>query len=289
MSEAKKKLLDLQASNNGIIPDTSEASELQQEVSNEQFTGEKPLIQQTKDELFESLKEEDKIAMKKLFDQQLAQAIKEKKGVENLNKSRVAVMCPVTEFINFRWVAQLWRLQRQSPPNTEFFPMAQYGVAYARERCVDQFCKLPPDFTHLLFIDTDIIPSDYALTTLLQDDKLIVSGIYANSLHTGLAAWNNEAALQYAQIQQTSPYDPLIQCDKVGMGFCLIHRDVFKMMLTIDKPWFFYKVDESGPHSEDFYFFSLVRRLGIKPFIDVRVQAMHMKGAVVNPNGGVGL
>jgi hypothetical protein len=198
-------------------------------------------------------------------------------------------MVPVTDNINFRWAAQLWRLQRQSPANTEFFPVAQYGVAYARERCVDMFTKLPPDFTHMLFLDTDIIPSDYAVTTLLQDDKPIVSGIYANSLHTGLAAWQNEAALQLQQLQLANPFDPLIEVDKVGMGLCLIRRDVFKMMLSIDKPWFYYKVDESGPHSEDFFFFSLVRRLDIKPFIDLRVQCMHMKQAVVQPNGAVGL
>jgi hypothetical protein len=43
-------------------------------------TLDKPLIEQTKDELFESLKEEDKVAMKKLFDEQLS-AIRDKKEV----------------------------------------------------------------------------------------------------------------------------------------------------------------------------------------------------------------
>ncbi len=67
-----------------------------------------------------------------------------------------------------RWAFQLWNLQRQAPANTEFVPVGHYGVDQARQRAANMFMGMPGDFTHLLLLDTDIIPSDFAIINLLQ-------------------------------------------------------------------------------------------------------------------------
>lgn len=265
-----------------------------------------PIIEQSKEELEKTLKEEERIEIERLFEERVQaevqrrlqnvfeekvqQEVQKRKNLDVLNTSRVAIMVPVgSEYVHIRWATQLFNLARQVPSNTEFLPIGQYGVDQARQRAANMFMGLPGDFTHLLFLDTDIVPSDFALTNLLQDNKDIVSGIYANSLHTGLAAWVNEQPLQLPALVQANRVDPLVEADKVGMGLCLIKREVFKRLTSVDQPWFFYKVDEVGPHSEDFYFFSLLKRLNLKTYIDMRVQGLHMKPAIVAPNGQVSL
>jgi len=249
-----------------------------------------PVIEQSKEELEKTLKEEERVELQKLFDQRVQEEVAKRRNLDVLNTSRVVIMTPMgSEYLHNRWAFQLWNLQRQSPPNTEFIPVGQYGVDQSRQRAANMFMGMPADFTHLLFLDSDIIPSDFAITNLLQDNKDIVSGIYANSLHTGLAAWINEQPLQLPQLVQTNKVDPLVEVDKVGMGLCLIKREVFKRLVSVDQPWFYYKVDEIGPHSEDFYFFSLLKRIGVKVYIDIRVQGLHMKPSVVAPSGQVSL
>lgn len=172
------------------------------------------------------------------------------------------------------------------PPNAGFFYANRYGVAETREDLVNQFLNAP-DFTHLLFVDTDIIPMEnHAVATLLNDNLPVVSGIYFNSLYTGLAAWVQEKPLTWAAVQGLP--NPIIECDKVGAGFLLIKRDVFKLLQSEERPWFYYKMSGGDMLSEDFYFFySKLLKVGLKPFVDTRVRCQHLKTALVNPDGTV--
>ena len=172
------------------------------------------------------------------------------------------------------------------PPNSTFMYANRYGVAETREDLINQFLNAP-DFTHLLFVDTDVIPMEnHAVTTLLNDNLPVVSGIYFNSLYTGLAAWITEKPLTWQGIQGLP--NPLIEVDKCGAGFLLMKRDVFKLLVSEERPWFYYKMSGGDMMSEDFYFFySKLLKVGIKPFIDTRVRCQHLKTCLVNPDGQI--
>jgi hypothetical protein len=216
------------------------------------------------------------------------ETVQQKKNLDILNNSKVIIGIPAQEKVDFRWATAFPKILNQGgyPIKCDFIPAAQYGVAETRQKIVNQFMQIP-GATHLLFLDTDIIPSDFALTTLLQADKDIVSGCYYNSLYTGLAAWVGEQALDINLLRQQNPQDPLIQVDKVGLGLCLMKRDLFRKLQPMEQPWFYYRVNEGGPHSEDFYFLQLCLRAGVKPFIDLRVHGLHLKAAVVNPDKSI--
>jgi hypothetical protein len=199
---------------------------------------------------------------------------------------RVAVAVPATQHVDIRWHANFARIISMCPPGSGQFYANRYGVAETREDLINQFLNMP-DFTHLLFYDTDVIPMEnHAVATLLNDNLPVVSGIYFNSLYTGLAAWVQEKPLTWAAVQGLP--NPIIEVDKCGAGFLLMKRDVFKLLVSEERPWFYYKMSGGDMMSEDFYFFySKLLKVGIKPFVDTRVRCQHLKTCMVNPDGTV--
>ena len=202
---------------------------------------------------------------------------------------KVAICIPTMITVDARWALNLPKVLGTAPPNSTFFAEWRYGVAETRESLYHTAMKSVPDLTHVFYYDADIIPiTDFPIQTLLQDNKQIVSGVYWNSLYTGVAAWKDEKPINMAE-QRNSP---LIECDKVGFGMTLISIDVFKTLIEADepRPFFKYVIDTktNSLMSEDFYFLTqLCAKHGIKPFLDTRVQAMHLKNLGILPNGQV--
>ncbi len=186
-------------------------------------------------------------------------------------------------------------LQKQLPPNTQISVENRYGIAQSREAIINNFIK--SNCTHLLFLDTDIMPvENHGITTLINDTLLnpkiyMVTGCYYNSLYTGLAAWKDGAPLNFNDpnnIINTSK-DPVIEVDTTGMGLYVFKRELFDLIEDMDRPLFFYKILEGNTmQSEDFYFQKrLSGKYGIKPYIDNRVTALHIKRCKINVKGQV--
>ena len=147
-----------------------------------------------------------------------------------------------------------------------------------------------PMLTHLLFVDADLILPNFAIQTLISDNVDIVSGVYWNSLNTGAAAWVNEAPIDVKQFNANNNNvgNPLIQVDKTGMGCCLLSKRVGQLLLTEDRPYFYYKIgDGNAQLSEDFYFYQKMNKLGIKPHLDLRIQCQHIRSVLQNADGGL--
>jgi hypothetical protein len=190
--------------------------------------------------------------------------------------------------VDARWALSLPKMLGTAPPNSTFFAEWRYGVAETRESLYHTAMKSIPDLTHIFYYDADIVPiTEFPIQTLLQDNKQIVSGIYWNSLYTGVAAWKDEKPLNLGAPRN----DPLIECDKIGFGCTLISVDVFKTLIEHDeeRPFFKYIIDtKTGTlMSEDFAMLAKCAKYGIKPWVDTRVQCMHLKGLAIMPNGQV--
>ncbi|HKG88915.1 MAG TPA: hypothetical protein VKA95_11355 [Nitrososphaeraceae archaeon] len=180
---------------------------------------------------------------------------------------------------------------RMCPPNSGLIFENRYGIAQARESIVNQFIQNPLA-THLLFFDSDILPIElHGVNTLIADTltdpkKYIVVGLYYNSLYSGLNCWKNEIALKLQDLQQYT--DPVVEVDKVGMGYTIIRKDLFQVLTLEERPLFFYKIQEGNVmKSEDFVFFDKLAKYGIHPFVDSRVTAQHIKRCKVNADGGI--
>ena len=214
--------------------------------------------------------------------------------IHNGRPVKLMVGIPATPLVDFRWsIRNAVVLQQQCPPPPQTIIAAdnRYGIAASREAIFNQFVAMP-DVTHLLFLDTDMILPDYAVQTLIQDDKPIVSAVYWNSLFTGNAAWIDDKPLDIRNINtnNNNVTEYMVQVDKVGFGCCLFQKEITKVLLTEERPLFYYKINEGSLHSEDFFFLSKIRKLGKQymPWVDLRIQCQHIKSCLIGANGSVG-
>jgi hypothetical protein len=201
---------------------------------------------------------------------------------------RLMIAVPATPIVDWRWSFWFSQLRMQFP-TAMIAADNKYGIAQSREALLNQFNAVP-DATHMLFVDTDIIAPDYGIYTLLSDmanpDVEIVSGIYFNSLFTGLSAWVDEKPFVQPQLNpQNNNGLPLWKVDKCGFGFTLISKELMKKLLVEDRPMFYYKISDGALHSEDFYFAAILKKLKIPMYIDSRVQCQHIKTMLIHPNG----
>lgn len=157
-------------------------------------------------------------------------------------------------------------------PRHYFLSTNQIPIDSARNQLVSNFLVKSPDATHLLFWDDDIIPRPDALMKLWSHNKPIVSGLYFRK------GPPHEPVMG---IKLTSPqgqegFSPFVNwedgktysVDGVGMGFCLIRKDVFQAM---EYPWFHF-----GQYSEDYTFCEKAKELGFKVLIDTSVILNHL-------------
>lgn len=131
--------------------------------------------------------------------------------------------------------------------------------------------------THFLWLDTDCLiesPKDanQAVRMLLACNTDIVSGLYRAKKSKGdypYAMWmKNPNGIGYFGINKwTGNY---INVDVLGLGFCLMRREVFEQ---IPSPWF---VWGSPSPSEDFTFFEKAKQHGYEARVFTEVKLSHV-------------
>lgn len=193
--------------------------------------------------------------------------------------NRVLIAIPSKGWVSVKWVVGFHEFLKANEGNPYALEW-NWGVAETRERLAEQFMSME-DCSHMLFLDDDIIPPIETIQKLLGYGKPIVSGVYLNSLHTGLNVWIDDKPLSQDKLKEMPE---VFQVEKCGLGICLISRDVFKEIAD-EKPWFNYRVYTDNALSEDFYFFQKCRCHQIYPWIARDVKALHIKEFVVAPEG----
>jgi len=143
----------------------------------------------------------------------------------------------------------------------------------ARNALVADFLVKSPKASHILFWDDDIVPEPTALMQLWVHDAPIVSGLYFQkgppyhplmSLKVTDSAGRNAGYTHLIQWKQGETYN----VDGIGMGFCLIRKDVFQNI-----PWPPFDFTE---FSEDYNFCTKARDAGYKISVDTSVLLNHI-------------
>ena len=194
-------------------------------------------------------------------------------------------------------VTMLWAMKTLGPllfiPSNwcEKVPQMVRGVpqSVARDQIVD-LALADPTVTHILWVDTDSIcesPADpnIALNQLYQCNVPIVSGLYRAKQRQGFnyAAWvdaklpNNQIGF----IPIESYTGNFFQVDTIGMGFCLVKREVYE---KLQRPW--YPWPTASP-SEDFAFCIQAKKLGYSINIFAGISISHIGDLVVHVDGSV--
>jgi hypothetical protein len=148
-------------------------------------------------------------------------------------------------------------------------------VNLSREEMVRSVLE-DPKATHILWVDSDSVcesPADpnTCLQTLLSLNEPIVSGLYRAKQKTG---FNYAMWVETVDSEGKEGLTPILnwtgnwlQVDAIGLGFCLVKREVYE---RIPRPWFPW---ELGGRSEDFEFCRKAIKAGYKinVFTDVRI------------------
>lgn len=158
-----------------------------------------------------------------------------------------------------------------------------YDCAAARNNIVDE--TLRRGFDYVLMVDSDVVLPQDALVHLMEHGEPLVLGWYA---HQGSFA-PPKGAGKTCLCKPSSYHDQFtgeelkalrdagkwkVPIRGGGMGCALIRRDALE---RTQFPWFRFVVydDRSGVLSEDLYFCSQLRNVGIQPYGDARVECGH--------------
>lgn len=161
----------------------------------------------------------------------------------------------------------------------------------ARNACVKKF--LTTDFTHLFFIDSDVVPPSHALEKLLSLGVPAISGAYpimrkspvTDKLYRCSAIFNLQdvgdgvKGMMPIDDQDTHP-DGVVKIDFCGGGCLLIRRDVLEIMKA---PWFKWMYNEDGvaAYGEDIDFCKKLTEIGVQLYGDFDVQCYHYKDVLL--------
>jgi GT2 family glycosyltransferase len=119
---------------------------------------------------------------------------------------------------------------------------------------------------------------------LLACNAPVASGLYRAKQKTGFhyAAWvKNPRGEGYFPIQGWTAGSNWIKVDAIGLGFCLLKREVFE---RIPHPWF--KWDKPAP-SEDFYFCEQLIKYGYEIRVLTDVKCSHIGTLKVHHDGTI--
>lgn len=146
------------------------------------------------------------------------------------------------------------------------------------------------DYTHLMWIDSDIVFKPEQFQKLLNLDKDIVAGVYSmqDGIHyAAVEEWDEEYFLQngtfkFLKKDGINGRLDLLNVAYSGMGFMLIKKGVFE---SIDYPWF-EPIHQEIKHivdftSEDVAFCLKAGSKGFKIFIDPTIIVGHEKNIIL--------
>ena len=188
----------------------------------------------------------------------------------NLQKGKTIILIVHRSESDYRQWRDWFHFKLQKPEGTSWLEMRGVSLTTARNALAVEGLKSGAEY--FLWLDDDNIGPDNGLVTLLSYNLPIVCGLYwarKRKEERCLAAWMKAPGgyLPIAPEQQGR----LISVDVTGLGFALIHRNIFE---RTSQPWFAWEV---GGVSEDFHFYEKVaKELGIKPIIDREVLVDHI-------------
>lgn len=184
---------------------------------------------------------------------------------------------------------------------TKYLVSRQYSpvVYYARNLCLGgdilRGVNQKPfnnnlHYTHIMWIDSDIIFTPNDFEALLTYDMDIVSGIYmmkGGQYFATVRKWDEEyfkvhGTFQFLTENDIKDHKGLMEVDYTGFGFMLIKRHVHE---ALEYPWFrplWYEVGQCKDFtSEDSGICRQIQKAGYKVYVDPKIRVGHEKEVIL--------
>lgn len=154
------------------------------------------------------------------------------------------------------------------------------GVDLARNMIIEHF--LSTDATHLLFLDSDMLVPNNLVERLLSHEKEMVSALYFGRTmpHAMFKVSKNGAS----EWPESFPKNSLLKAESVGLGACLIKRNVIEKASELagenNAMFKFEFTSRTSIIGEDSFFCGLVKKAGFKIFVDTGLEIKHFGGFI---------
>lgn len=176
---------------------------------------------------------------------------------------------------------------------------SSHGQSPARNRnsLIEQALQFEhPDgskFSHILFIDDDVLPPNDVIDRLLNHDVDMVSGLYLmrSFPHQPIAFDWMDSSGHARHFYPEHGQNGLVEISSGGLGCCLIKREVFEAMIpyceVMEKDnchnWIRLGEMVSDHWCDDLGFFMRARDLGFQLYLDLSVKCGHINTYVLRP------
>lgn len=205
--------------------------------------------------------------------------------VASVNNTGVVNEYVKNAFFNTGFVLGWLRIQSTSQTFDE------HPISVARNAAVKAMLESKAKFTHIFFIDSDVIVPAHTIINLLQANKDIVSGWYLSRKGTGLPVvmkregdfngWMNKENFNtyraYKSLEFNSldpePKTDLLKVSAIGAGCLLIKREVFKKLTP---PYFHESHTKFHDFGEDLWFCENAKKAGFGIYVDRRILCGHV-------------
>ena len=213
---------------------------------------------------------------------------------------KLAVVIPAHGTVSLEWSIHLVNLLKYTSVPAEVFVSRHYNIDLARQDGV--MAAINTGATHILFIDTDILPFSYqdgkfvplvnAIDFMLSYNYPIVSGLYLSKKDFKPAVYDYTGDESIPFKPTDKKFEDLVNkvsfVDGVGLGFMLVDTKVFDILEKNGYfPFFQYKRDytKNVEISEDLYFCNILRKSGFSIMLLGQIACIHLGSVKFYPNG----
>lgn len=146
-------------------------------------------------------------------------------------------------------------------------------VDRARNELVKE--SLDDESTHFLWLDSDMLWPPDMIRRLVEHNKPVVGANYFTKMTAQMVPGNFADGHKIARLTELPV--GLVPCDCLGMGACLIEKDVFLKMREHykDERWFRCG-DDNDFFGEDNWFFYRLKQMGIPVYLDGDLNCGHL-------------
>lgn len=127
-------------------------------------------------------------------------------------------------------------------------------------------------YSHVMFIDSDIVFPEDGIQKLLDQDKDVIGGLYFRKMppHRPNISEIRGKELIFPSVW---PKNRPFKVAGIGAGFLLVKTSVFK---EIGEPWFYYGKFHDSYMGEDIYFGIKCKKRGIEVWCDPTIELQHI-------------
>lgn len=215
-----------------------------------------------------------------------------------MTEVNVVLGLPNTGSVCEKTFSSLWRMRNYWGKPLGLVTVSHYDVAKSRNEIVKKARTNFKSVSHLLFVDSDILPPENGLNCLMEvieheDDVGAVQGLYKMLRYPELSCcyppdimgYPDGMQYDYKELDRLSELNgkPDVSIKGGGFGFVLVKMEVFEQ---VPMPWFLYDQKIIGKSTdvylgEDFYFCDKIRSYGYSIKVDTRVKCGHVKEQVL--------